>query len=220
MPLLSGDELSTAISNDEKPVKQPKPPLRVRLCSWKWWIHGDVEPKPLDRPVKGVWKHVCGMCVFWVVVAGHPWLSTWVNRHPPKFSELEVVHGSVIGTSIKSPHLTIRNSDGVVLAMEYPSFMNTLGSSTEFIRGLGRNNASVLGCDATVWFDVPKYTLWTRYRVWQVLCDDGGAGASYAHISNETAGLGLRLSGFFAFIGLPLIFAFFLTRIRRGYYER
>lgn len=31
----------------------PKPPWRVRLTSWKWWVYGDVNSQPREKAPKG-----------------------------------------------------------------------------------------------------------------------------------------------------------------------
>lgn len=122
-------------------------------------------------------------------------------------------------TSRKSPHLALKLSDGQILDMEYPGFLNTYGSSPGGTQGLGPDNRNVLGCAATVWFDIPRYTLWKRYRVWQIICDRGQPGATYGELRSESS-MSLTFYGTAAFFVLPLLMAIWLIRYRRGYYER
>lgn len=199
----------------EQPVK---PPLRQRMRSWKWWVYGDMNSKPLEKPPKGVRLQFSIGIIFWIVIAVQPCVSTWINRHPPKFSELQVAHGLVTSTNEKNPHLRLRLNNGDVLAMEYPSFMNNYGRTSAGPRKLGINNAKVLGCRATVWFDIPRYTLWQRYRVWQITCDDRDEGASYDEIIFSSGDMGLVFFGISAFILIPLLMALRFVRSMRGYY--
>lgn len=210
-----------AMSNLAIETEQPaKPRLRQRLRSWKWWVYGDMNSKPLEKPPKGFRFQLFIGILFWLFIAVHPCISTWINRHPPKFSDLQVAHGIVISTNEKNPHLRIRLDNGEVLAMEYPSFMNNYGRTSAGPKKLGANNANVLGCRATVWFDIPRYTLWKRYRVWQIHCDDRDVSASYEEIIFDSEGMGLVFFGITAFILMPFLMALWFVRFMRGYYER
>jgi len=210
------DAPSDEVSRGDTPAK---PSLCERLRSWKWWLYGDMNSQPRDRPPKGYYFQIALAVALWFFIAGHPWLTTWINRHPPEFSSLETVRGTVVRTSRKSPHLDLRLDNGKILNMEFPGFLNTYGSSPGGTRGLGSNNEKILGCTATVWFDVPRYTLWERYRVWQITCDDGHAGATYSELVAESS-MSLAFSGVAAFIGLPFLLFIYFIRYRRGYYER
>lgn len=197
-----------------------KLPLAVKMRSWKWWVYGDIDSKPLTKPPAGTAAYVCVMCAFWLYVAGVPWWLTWINRHPPQLSKLQVLHGEVIFASRKSPHLILRTDAGEVIQMDYPSFINNFGRSTQIIHALGSDNKNVLGCHAAVWIDAPKYTLWHRTWAWQIRCDDRSAGASFSDIRHSTADLDLEFYGYGVFMVLPLAFAIWLLRFRRGFYER
>lgn len=203
------------VSGGDMPVKSP---LRARLRSWKWWVYGYVDWQPPEKPPRGYYFQLVMAVVLWTVIAVHPWLTTWINRHPPEFSSLEMVKGTVVRTSRKSPHLGLRLESGEILNMEYPGFLNTYGSSPGGTRGLGPNNEKIRGCIATVWFDRPKYTLWKRYRVWQVICHGNQFGATHRELVTEsTMSLGLR--GAFAFFVLPFFLVIYLIRYRGGSYE-
>lgn len=95
-----------------------KPPWGVRLRSWKWWVYGDVNSQLREKPPKGYYFQIAIAIVLWVAIAGHPWITTWVNRHPPAFSSLEITKGTVVRTSRKSPHLDLRLDSGEILNME------------------------------------------------------------------------------------------------------
>lgn len=196
-----------------------KPSIGVRLRSWKWWVYGDINSQPREKPPKGFWFQVALAVLLWTFIAGHPWLSTWINRHPPEFSSLETVRGVVVRTSRRSPHLDLRVADGGILNMEFPGFLNTYGSDTRIIKYLGMYNEGLLNCDATVWFDIPKYTLWERYRVWQIACSNSDAEVSYMELTNDDRWLGLGFDGAITTLMLFLLI-FYLIRYRRGYYER
>lgn len=197
-----------------------KPTIGQRLRSWKWWVYGDMHSKPLEKPPKGLRLQLFIGIFGWLFIAVHPWVTTWINRNPPPFSELQVAHGKVVGTDFKNPHLVLQLDNGEVLKLEYPSFMNTYGRTSAGIRKFGNDNAKVLGCRGTVWFDVPRYTLWRRYRVWQISCDDRDIGASYDEIIFSSGDMSLVLFGFGAFILIPMVTALWFVRFRRGYYER
>lgn len=196
-----------------------KPSIGVRLRSWRWWVYGDMNSPPREKPPKEFYFHLVFGLFLWIFIAVHPWLSTWMNRHPPEFSSLESVRGAVVHTSRKSPHLGLKLDDGRILDMEYPGFLNTYGSSPGGTKGLGHDNEKVLGCVATVWFDVPKYTLWQRYRIWQIVCDNKQAGATYSELVAESW-MDLTLRALVAFFVIPLGVGIWSIRYLRKYYER
>lgn len=198
-----------------------KPSIGVRLRSWKWWVYGDANSQPRERPPKGFYFQLAFGVVLWTLIAGHPWLTSWINRHPPEFSSLEMARGVVVRTARKNPHLDLRLPSGVILNMEFPVFLNTLGSLPGGTGKLGNYNEQLLGCNATVWFDVPRYTPWKRYRVWQVVCENAQTAAFYSEIVSGTSwSLDLTLDGIFVFLVLPFGMGIWLIRYRRGYYER
>ena len=199
-------------------IKRLKPRWRVRLRSWKWWLYGDVNSQPRKMPPKGFWFQVALAVLLWTFIAGHPWLTTWINRHPPEFSSLETIHGVVVRTGLKSPHLDLKLRTGEILGMEFPVFLNTYGSDSRIIKHLGMYNEGLLNCEAKVWFDVPKHTLWKRYRVWQIACDNINAEVSYAELANESR-MGLGFYGAMAVL-LPLLLCFYFIRYLRKCYER
>lgn len=210
--------MSTAMPQTDR---IPKPTLSQRIRSWKWWVYGDLNSMPREKPPK--WyraQFVIGL-FFWVLLGVHPWIATWINAQPPNFSDLQIVHGKVINTSRKSPHLGIKTETGEIISMEYPGFLTNYGSSPGGTRSLGRENERVLGCVATVWFDVPKYTLWVRYRIWQIKCDNGQASALYEELlAISTSSMGLVFWAVTVFLFMPFFMFIYLIRYRRGYYER
>lgn len=204
--------------NTEQPAK---PPLRQRLRSWKWWVYGDLNSMPRDKPPKGYLAQFFIGIFFWVLLGIHPWVVTWINSQPPSFSKLQIARGMVTYTSRKSPHLGIKTEAGENLRMEYPGFLTNYGSSPGGTRNLGSDNERVLGCVATVWFDVPEFTLWTRRRVWQITCDNGQASALYPDLVAISSGsMGLNFWAVVIFFVMPFLIFIYLIRYRRGYYER
>lgn len=194
-----------------------KPLLRQRLRSWKWWVYGDINSQPLEKPPKGfLFKILLGGAT-WLLIAGHPWVITWLNSNPPEFSSLQIATGLVIHTNRKNPQIGLRLESGQILEMEFPGFLNTYGTTSSGIRSLGFNNQKVFGCRATVWFDIPRYSLWRRYRIWQIACEDGKVIASYGEITNSIQ-WDLLDAAIFAFLIMPLLMALTLARHKRGFY--
>jgi hypothetical protein len=70
--------------------------------------------------------------------------------------------------------------------MEFPVFLNTLKSQPPGVRGLGKFNRDLVGCDGRIWYDVPVGTLWTRYRIWQVECTKFPFFVSYQQVVSES----------------------------------
>ena len=206
--------MGTAITDVEKPVR---PPLWIRLRSWKWWVYGDVHSKPLDKLPKWCTTQLVVTIFLWCLLCGHPWWVTWINRHPPTFSELQTVQGVVVRTSSKNPQITLKLSDGRSLDLEFPAFLGTYGRSSAGPASLGPNNERVHDCHAIVWFDKPRYTLWNRYRIWQIRCEDRNTFATFGEIV-RTADIDLFYSGLFIFFLIPLGLARVILRTRRGYY--
>ncbi len=213
--------MSTAISESEKHEKQSKPPLGQRLRSWKWWVYGDMHSRPRkDIPNSHIYNVITGFLI-WSLLGIQPWVTTWINRVPPDFSSLKSVHGEIINASEKSPHFFLKSDSGRIFKFDYPGFLIVYPRAVGSMNKLGEKNGNVVGCSATIWFDIPRYTLWTRYRVWQIECDDHSTGASY---EDFLQGLDRRLSllwwGFIIFIFMPFGGTLIMLRSRRGYYER
>lgn len=103
--------------------------------------------------------------------------------------------------------------------MEFPGFLNTYGAETRIIKHLGMHNERLLNCNATVWFDVPKFTLGKRYRVWQIACDNKQAGATYSELVAESS-MSLTLSAVFAFFIMPLGMAIWAIQFLRKCHDR
>jgi hypothetical protein len=200
--------------------RPPKPPWRVRLRSWKWWVYGAVDSQPLEHLPKGFYKSLTIAITFWVVIAFHPWVTTFINREPPPFDQLKVVEGTIHTTYEKNPHVILKTRHGVNMEMEFPVFLNTLGQQipSGFIRNLGKFNRNLVGCEGRVWYDIPVGTLWTRYRIWQVECPNLGLTVPYSVIAkHDNSGLGFMAAG--VFFLMPLGFLSILLRMSRGNYR-
>ena len=200
----------------EKPAK---PPWRVRLRSWKWWVYGDVYSQPLEQLPKDFYKSLTIAVTFWVVIAFHPWVTTFINREPPPFDQLKVVEGTIHTTYEKNPHIILKTHEGVNMEMEFPVFLNTLGQQIPSFdnRYLGQFNRNLVGCEGRVWYDVPVGTLWTRYRIWQVECPNLGLNVSYSVTTERPPGL--MIFGFGVFFLMPLGFLSIFLRMSRGNYR-
>jgi len=203
-------------SSHERP---PKPPWRIRLTSWKWWVYGDAYSQPLEKLPKGFYTQLGIAVTLWVVIAFHPWVTTWINREPPPFDQLQVVEGTIHTTYEKNPHVIFKTRDGRNLEMEFPVFLNTLGQQAPSagIKNLGKFNRNLVGCQGRIWYDVPVGTLWTRYRIWQVECPNLGVSVPYQVISQYLALLGF--AGFFVFFFIPLLLSSIFFRMSRGNYR-
>lgn len=210
-----------SIGKPPVPVNAPeKPSWGVRLRSWKWWVYGAVNSQPREKPPKGYYFQIAMAVALWAVIAGHPWLTTWINRHPPELSSLEMVKGTVVRTARKSPHLGLRLENGEIRDIEFPVFLNTYGGVARTFRHLpGNYNGDFMDCEATVWFDMPKYTLWKRYRIWQVICANSPVRVNYEQIVAEDR-MFFVFTGVVAFVALPFLLLIYFIRYRRGYYER
>ena len=204
--------------SDTQTDKRPKPPWGVRLRSWKWWVYGDAYSQPLDKLPKGFYGQVFFVVALWVVIAFHPWVTTFINRKPPPFEQLHMVEGTIHTTYEKNPHVILKTRDGRNLEMEFPVFLNTLKSLPTGVRGLGRFNRDLLGCDGKVWYDVPAGTLWTRYRIWQIECANFPYRVTYQKVSTESDS-GLGFFAIFVFLLMPLGFLSILFRMSRGNYR-
>lgn len=213
--------MSATVTEKEKPLKPPKPPLHERLRSWKWWVYGDVYSTPReDIPNGHIYNIVVGTLI-WLLLGAQPWITTWINRAPPDFSSLKKVHGEILNAHEKSPHFVLKSDSGEVFKFDYPGFLIIYPRAVGSMGKLGEENRNVVGCKATIWFDIPRYTLWTRHRVWQVACDDHSSGASYEDfLMDLERRLGLRWWGFIIFIFMPIGGTLIIIRSRRGYYER
>ncbi len=200
-------------------AEKPKPPWRIRLTSWKWWVYGDAYSQPLEQLPKGFYKHVAFATTLWVVIAFHPWVTTFINREPPPFDQLKVVEGTIHTTYEKNPHVIFKTREGVNLEMEFPVFLNTLGKQVPSgnIPNLGKFNRNLVGCDGRIWYDIPVGTLWTRYRIWQVECPNLSLLVPYEVVSKSRD----RYfdAGFFVFFLLPLMCLSIFFRMSRGNYR-
>lgn len=206
-------------SKTSQAQKKEKPPWSVRLRSWKWWVYGDAYSQPLERFPKGFYWQVAICLGLWVVIAFHPWLTTYINREVPKLDSLSLVEGSVINTFEKDPHVLFKTRDGQILEMEFPVFLNTLGKQAPSARlnYLGRFHRNLVGCEGRIWYDVPVGTLWKRYRIWQIECQREVISVPYRDLTQFDAN-GLGFFGIFVFLFLPLIGASILFRSSRGNY--
>jgi hypothetical protein len=168
---------------------------------------------------KGFYKSLTIAVSVWVVIAFHPWVTTYINREPPPFDQLKLVEGTIVGTYEKNPHIILKTREGVNMEMEFPVFLNTLGQQPPKFdnRYLGQFNRNLVGCDGRVWYDVPVGTLWTRYRVWQVECPNLGLDVPYSVIKERPPGLMIFSFGVFFFIPILLLSIFF--RMSRGNYR-
>ena len=115
----------------ETTEKPPKPPWRVRLRSWKWWVYGDAYSQPLDKLPKGFYKSLAIATTAWVLIAFHPWVTTLMNREPPAFDTLKVVQGIIVATAEKNPHVILKTREGVNLEMEFPVFKYAGAANTK-----------------------------------------------------------------------------------------
>ena len=195
---------------------QTEPSLSVKMRSWKWWVYGEINPQPLAKTPWHYYALLVTDILFWLVFILLPWTATWVNREPPALSTLQSVHGRVIDTRGRGPHVRIVSDDGSHLQMMFPTFLSDLLSPSGGAKSLGPANASVRGCQATVWFDKPRYMLFENYRIWQIRCDDGSEEASYDDIVAE-AGLTYWLiwTGIMGFLVFPLLAFIYLERSKR-----
>lgn len=201
----------------EKPAK---PPWRVRLRSWKWWVYGDVYSQPLEQLPKGFYRSLTIAVTFWVVIAFHPWVTTVINREPPPFDQLKVVEGTIHTTYEKNPHIILKTHEGVNMEMEFPVFLNTLGQQIprhQVRSNLGQFNRNLVGCEGRVWYDIPVGTLWTRYRIWQVECPNLGLTVPYGEVKRSDPYLGF--AAIFVFFLIPLGFLSIFLRMSRGNYR-
>lgn len=195
---------------------QTEPTLAAKLRSWKWWVYGEMHPLPLEKTPWHCYAILAIDLLLWLAFFLHPWATTWINRTPPDFSALQTVHGKVIDTSSRAPHLWLKADNGSQLRMMFPTFLVDLQRPLGGTKSLGPANASVMGCQATVWFDKPRYTLFENYRIWQIRCDDGSEGASYDEIVAE-AGLTqwLAWTAMIGFLLAPLLVFVQLARIKQ-----
>ena len=200
--------------------KPPKPPWRVRLTSWKWWVYGDAYSQPLEKLPKGFYVHVTLAFTLWVVIAFHPWMTTFINREPPPFEQLRVIEGTIRQTYEKDPHVIFMSRDGRSLQMEFPVFLNTLGRQppSPFIENLGRFNRNLVGCEGRIWYDIPMGTLWTRYRIWQIDCPNLGLSVPYSVVTLRD-NLDLGFFAIFVFFLMPIAFLSVFFRMSRGNYR-
>ena len=203
----------------EATEKPPKPPWRIRLASWKWWVYGDAYSQPLEKLPKGFYLQVSIAATLWVVIAFHPWVTTYINREPPSFEQLKVVEGAIHTTYEKNPHVIFKTRDGRNLEMEFPVFLNTLGKQIPpaNIRNLGKFNRNLVGCEGRIWYDVPVGTLWTRYRIWQVECPNLGLSVPYEVVKKFPERL--SIPAIFVFFLMPIGFLSIFFRMSRGNYR-
>lgn len=206
------------MSKNMQTPSAPKPPWGVRLSSWKWWVYGDAYSQPLDKLPKGFYWQVALAAGLWMLIALHPWVSTFINRTPPPFNQLLVVEGTVITTYNKNPHVILKTQDGRKLEMEFPVFLNTLNSQPPGVKGLGKFNRNLVGCVGRIWYDIPIGTLWKRHRIWQVECKNPHFAVPYQKITSESR-YGLEFFAVFVFFLMPLGFLSIFLRMSRGNYR-
>lgn len=213
---MNKSESSPLASEEPKPAK---PPWRIRLTSWKWWVYGDAYSQPPEKPPKGFYKHVTIAVTLWVVIAFHPWATTFINREPPPFDQLKVEEGTIHTTYEKNPHVIFKTREGGNLEMEFPVFLNTLGKQVPSgnIRNLGKFNRNLVGCDGRIWYDIPVGTLWTRYRIWQVECSNLSLRVPYEVVSKSRDRY--LDAAIFVFFLMPLGLLSILFRMSRGNYR-
>ncbi len=202
-----------------KQVKK-KPPLGKRLRSWKWWIYGDIDSKPLETPLRMGWKAYLFHVLPYLLLGVCPFITHWVNRQPPRFDELQLVHGEVIKTSSSAPQISMRLDSGQMLRLTLPNGNFTgKGGEKGQIKVLGDRNADVAGCFAKAWYSVPRLYLFQRNYVWQIECDDHSAGATYADfIRYFESHMNLFTQAVLIFLVMPLVILLYVVRYRRGYY--
>lgn len=194
-----------------------KPPLRQRLCSWKWWVYGDMNSQPLEKPLNPHWFEIIFCFCIWFFIFFQPWVATWLNRNPPSFESLQRVHGKVIRTGEFAPQFSVRLDSGEVLNLDYPDFLGYNGRHDTWMKKLGYRSGNVAGCYANVWYDSPRFTLNTRNRIWQIKCDHRLISANYTDFLKMFEDRkSLVSNGFFAFIFFPLLMALATARQRRG----
>ena len=197
-----------------------KPPWTLRLRSWKWWVYGDVYSQPLDKLPKGFYWQTTVCVMLWVVIAFHPWVSTYINRTPPPFEQLQVVEGTVTTTYENNPHVMFKTREGRNMEMEFPVFLNTLKSQPTGVRGLGKFNRNLVGCEGRIWYDIPVGTLWTRYRIWQVECSNMLPFAvPYERVVSESRNR-LEIFATAVFFLMPFGLLLITLKMSRGFYER
>ncbi len=205
-----------AAAKGEQPKK--KPPLGKRLRSWKWWVYGDLDSKPLEKPLRLGWKVNLFNGLLYLLIGAGPFITHWVNREPPKFDELQIVHGEVITTSSSAPQITMRLDSGQMLRLTLPNenFIGKGGEKGE-MAALGDSNAAVTGCFATAWYSEPRLHFFERNYVWQIKCDDRSAGARYADVVRYFDNrLHLIAQALMIFLVMPMLLLLYVIRYRRG----
>ncbi len=98
-----------------------KPPLAVKLRSWKWWVYGDMDSQPLEKPLRMSRKDICVNAVVYLLHCCYPFLATCVNRNPPDFNELKTAEGEVIGAGLNAPQIRMKLESGQRLRLTLPS---------------------------------------------------------------------------------------------------
>jgi hypothetical protein len=211
--------MKQSVNHESVEATPPKPPWRIRLTSWKWWVYGDAFSQPLEQLPKGFYTQVTVLVTAWIVIAFHPWITTLINSEPPPFDQLKAVEGTIATTYEKDPHVVFKTHDGRRLEMEFPVFLNTVGKQMPpaDIRNLGKFNRNLVGCEGRIWYDIPVGTLWTRYRIWQVDCPNLGLAVPYTVVSKYKEPL--WFAAIFVFFFLPLMGASILFRSSRGNYR-
>lgn len=202
--------------------RNKKPPLRKRLRSWKWWVYGDMDSKPLEQPLRRSWKIIVVEGIFYLVFGVYPLFANWVNRNPPKFEELHVVHGEVIGTSSRAPqiHMALDSGEKLNLTLPQGYIPDKRGESGE-MSALGKGNHDINHCKARAWYSKPSAYFFERNYVWQIRCDDRLGGASYGELVRYfESHTFLKAHAVMIFVVIPLLSFIYVVRYRRGYYER
>lgn len=66
--------LQKKIMSDLSTIEQPQiePVLSVKLRSWKWWIYGELDPKPVMRTPSYFYPLLLLDLVLWFLLCVHP----------------------------------------------------------------------------------------------------------------------------------------------------
>ncbi len=193
-----------------------QPPLAVKLRSWKWWLYGDVNSQPLPKPPSYYYPMLVSHLLLWAFLFAYPWFLTFAYRNPPELSTLQVEHGSITPNPSTATQFWMTTKDGRELPLEFPAylFIASIGGGVE---KLGPGNQKLRGCDATVWYDTPRFTVLGRHRVWQIQCRDSDVAASYEEIVAESDVDGwLLVEGVLTFLVWPLVSLVTLARAKRN----
>ncbi len=198
-----------------------KPPLRLRLRSWKWWVYGEIAPRPAGPAPSCFYPVLVLDIVLWLLLCVYPWSATWINRQPPDIYSLQPVSMTVTQASRNSPQLTLKLPDGRLAEVEFPTYLNPFFNHDSASPVLAAARENLQGCTGKVWLDLPSHTLFNVYRVWQVDCDRPDASVYYHQVvhGSDLAGT-LVTMGLLSFVLIPLLGTIWLVRVRRGLLDR